>query len=231
MVVAAVLAAVFLLVPALAKPSVNMALYVDATLKVSDKHIDSLTAFGIEGTGDQLTVQMPNVRITGNVESTYETDGDVVYKLKDLGGNNGYFGWKLEGTEVSVFAPKGATKDNPYGRWGFVIKGRRPAKQGTYPWAYSVVLNYNADGTGKLEYVNGWDSADKDASAVSWADVLSGDYQPYGDAAAQAAKDKQAFVSGAEFTWEGKDTGNAIAWKTDKPLRGYTGPSIRVVGK
>lgn len=139
----------------------------------------------------------------------------------------------LESPGASFLVPKGAAKDRPFGRWGFGLKGTVHNKIGSYPRVQSVVLTYDEDGTGKLDSVKGNGVADKNEGMDSCerTDVLSGSYDPFGEAGKVAVAAKRGEASGGDFTRGHTDQGCKVTWPTKNAYLGYTNAYLRTVGR
>lgn len=109
---------------------------------------------------------------TSQIQSKSGHGDSIVY---DLGGNGD------ANESMKVFVPKGATQENPFGKWGFVwitVGG----EGSTY--LSSTVIDYKADGTATVDYIDttraksdGYSLAST-AEDLDWANPLSDSYDP-----------------------------------------------------
>lgn len=202
-------------------------LSMDTSIKANDKWAVGVVGFGVSGDGTTMSAELGGLRISGTIDSTFEADGDVVYRLSVVSGSNSFFGMSLESPEASFLVPKGAAKDRPFGRWGFGLKGTVHNKIGSYPRVQSVVLTYDEDGTGKLDSVKGYGVAGKNEGMDSCerADVLSGSYDPIGEAGKAAVAAKRGEASGGDFTWEYTDRDCKVTWPPRTPTSATRTPT------
>ncbi len=80
---------------------------------------------------------------------------------------------------VSVFIPKGATLEMPFGRWGYVIQSQYHLSDGEACSVVSLILTLEKGSTGRIECVVGAKKG-SDLSTLDWANVLSDSYNPHG---------------------------------------------------
>ncbi len=56
-------------------------LSMDTSIKANDKWAVGVVCFGVSGDGTTMSAELGGLRISGTIDSTFEADGDVVYRL------------------------------------------------------------------------------------------------------------------------------------------------------
>lgn len=128
-------------------------LSMDTSIKANDKWAVGVVGFGVSGDGTTMSAELGGLHISGTIDSTFEADGDVVYRLSVVAGKN-----------------------------------------------------------------EGMDSCER-------ADVLSGSYDPIGEAGKAAVAAKRGEASGGDFTWEYTDRGCKVTWPPRTPTSATRTPT------
>ena len=108
-------------------------LSMDTSIKANDKWAVGVVGFGVSGDGTTMVPELGGLRISGTIDSTFEADGDVVYRLSVVSGSNSFFGMSLESPEASFLVPKGGRQGQALRTLGLRAQGNRPQQDRQLP--------------------------------------------------------------------------------------------------